>query len=72
MNYHDPAEWRCLYFLEENLSQKGGFTSDMAIYVSLNCESMASGAANMTTREFAIGSYLMGQPDVSGALPLRV
>lgn len=46
-------------FYEQYLWKKGGFTSDMAMYVSVNKESMASGAANMTTRDFAIGSYLM-------------
>ncbi|NOI80566.1 serine hydrolase [Vibrio tubiashii] len=46
-------------FYEKYLWKKGGFTSDMAMYTSVNKESMASGAANMTTRDFAIGSFLM-------------
>lgn len=46
-------------FYEKYLWSKGGFTRDMAMYVSVNKESMASGAANMTTRDFAIGSFLM-------------
>ena len=46
-------------FYEAHLWSKGGFTSDMAMYASVNRESMASGAANITTRDFAIGSYLM-------------
>lgn len=46
-------------FYEKYLWSKGGFTSDMAMYVSVNKESMASGAANVTARDFAIGSCLM-------------
>ncbi len=39
--------------------QIGSFTSDMAMCTSVSKESMASGAAKMTTRDFAIGSFLM-------------
>ncbi len=46
-------------FFEKNLWSKGGFNDDMAMYVNLENESAASGSANMTTRDFAIGSYLM-------------
>lgn len=46
-------------FFEQHLWSKGGFNSDMAMYVNLDNESAASGSANITTRDFAIGSYLM-------------
>lgn len=46
-------------FMEENLWTKGGFTSDSAMYTNYIKESAASGSFNVTTRDFAIGSYLM-------------
>lgn len=44
---------------EDFLWSKGGFTSDMTLYVNQNKESLAAGSMNSTTRDFAIGSYLM-------------
>lgn len=46
-------------FFEKYLWSKGGFTSDMTMYVNQAHESAASGSANMTVRDFAIGSLLM-------------
>ncbi len=46
-------------YMETNLWQRGGFTSDTAMYVNVAKDSAASGALNMTTRDFAIGSFLM-------------
>ncbi len=46
-------------FMETHLWQRGGFTSDTAMYVNVAKDAAASGALNMTTRDFAIGSYLM-------------
>ncbi|WCP68319.1 serine hydrolase [Vibrio tubiashii] len=45
--------------MEEFLWKKGGFTSDMTLYVNQNKESLAAGSMNSTNRDFAIGSYLM-------------
>ncbi|WP_104046447.1 serine hydrolase domain-containing protein [Vibrio jasicida] len=46
-------------FVEKNLWTKAGFNSDVAMYTNHLHESAASGSLNMTTRDFAIGSYLM-------------
>ena len=46
-------------FMEKNLWQKGGFVSDGALYTNYLKESAASGSLNITTRDFAIGAYLM-------------
>ncbi|BDU40715.1 serine hydrolase domain-containing protein [Vibrio nigripulchritudo] len=46
-------------FFEKYLWTKGGFTSDSAMYTNYLNESAASGSFNITTRDFAIASYLM-------------
>ena len=46
-------------FFDKYLWSKGGFNSDLALFVNQAHESAASGSANMTARDFAIGSYLM-------------
>jgi len=46
-------------FIEKNLWTKGGFNSNAALYTNYLHESAASGSLNATTRDFAIGSYLM-------------
>ncbi len=46
-------------FMEKYLWKKGGFFSDMAMYVNQNKEAMSAGSANVTARDFAIGSLLM-------------
>ncbi|WP_375748817.1 serine hydrolase domain-containing protein [Vibrio sp. HN007] len=46
-------------FIEKNLWSKAGFNSDAALYTNYLKESAASGSLNATTRDFAIGSYLM-------------
>lgn len=52
--------------MEKNLWQKRGFTSDAAMYTNYLHESAASGSLNMTTRDFAIGSYLMANGGKTG------
>lgn len=46
-------------FFAKYLWSRGGFNSDMTMYVNQLGESAASGSANMTVRDFAIGSWLM-------------
>ncbi len=46
-------------YVESRLWQRGGFNSDAAMYVNVAKDAAASGALNMTARDFAIGSYLM-------------
>ncbi len=46
-------------FFDKYLWSKGGFNSEMTMYFNQLHESAASGSMNITTRDFAIGSYLM-------------
>lgn len=46
-------------FFDKYLWSQGGFTADAAMYVNQAHESAASGSLNTTTRDFAIGAYLM-------------
>ena len=46
-------------FMQKYLWSKGGFNTDMTLFVNQVHESAASGSMNCGIRDFAIGSYLM-------------